>query len=87
MEFLKKLFSKKMCVAVVVPKEDANTFSEVLTNEVERFKLDKMKSSDNYIYALLLTEYRYHKLLDGCTNADIPLAVYSTTGYLHRIVK
>lgn len=87
MEWFKELFSKQMCVAVVVPKEDANTFSEVLTSEVKKFKLDKMKSNENYIYALLMTEYRYHKLLDGCANASIPLAVYSKTGYLHRIVK
>lgn len=87
MNFLKRLFSKEICVAVYVTNEDIDTFDGILLDSVKRYKVDRVHVGDDLIFAFRMTEYRYQIMVDACAEAGIPLAVYSKVKYFHRIVK
>ena len=94
MAFLKNLFSKEICVAVYVTKEDSDAFDEVLASSVCHYKVDKLRVGDvdenfkyDAIFAFKMKEHRYQAMINACAEAGIPLAVYSKVRYLHRIVK
>lgn len=81
------VFQKEIYVAVFVKGEYYETFCEVLTNSVRCYKADRMKIDKDTVFAMKMTPKRYEILIDECDKANIPLAAYSKTKYLHRIVK
>lgn len=86
-ERLAEHLRRKSGVAVVITNpEDDEKFNRVL-DEVKYYEVDRLEEGDVVVYALNMSDHRYYMMIDICKHKDIPLACYSTTGYLHRIVK